>query len=338
MLLGQTILDVKNFSKLHAFLFKENNEQYEVVNPLVHKTPILYDSNGNKITVDAKTNEVSGSSIGDGLSPQFLALATSLNWLSQRTAFYVLAADYLYADLSIQPLRQSFLENIIKRTYPKYNLGVFGNFFSALNRKGEDTVKDILSTSNNFSFSYDIPLFAAYFAKKTQNSKLIVEAAYEEREKKEFKDARIKLRELNLLLENENRHKFLRELNLLKSDIDKNFEKIEHKYGLGEKQGIGLSQLKFLFSYVPLLKDIKIPEELDLRIKSLEFMKHILPRKGFNAVYRNVVEDLLGFDNIGKYKDILLSNVNFDRDATDYDIKTEDPKYIKASSYWKKPM
>jgi hypothetical protein len=67
-------------------------------------------------------------------------------------------------------------------------------------------------------------------------------------------------------------------------------------------------------------------------------MKHIVPKKGFNAVYRNVIEDLTEFDNIGKYKDILLGNVKYHKQASAYDIKTEESKYVRASSYWKKPM
>jgi hypothetical protein len=338
MLLGNSILDQEKFSKLHSLIFKENNEQYEVEAGLNNKIPKLYDSRGNEIHINPDNGKISNSSVGDGLSPQFQALAASLNWISQRTAFYVLAADYLYADLFIQPIRQSFLQNIIKRTYPNYNLGVFGNFLSSINNQSEETVKNVLATSQNFGITMDIPLFTAYFAKKTNNSKNIIEAALNERDNKCFQEARTKLRELNLLLDDDDRLKFLREINLLTADINKNFKSIESKYGLGDKQGLGVSQLKFLFSSIPLLKDISLPKDIDVRVKELEFMKHILPRKGFNAVYRNILEDLFQFDSIGKYKDILLDNVVYDEQATFYGIKTEDPQYVKASSYWKKPM
>lgn len=338
MLLGNTILDKERFSVLHSLLFKENNEQYEVTTPLKNKSPKLFDHRGNQITFNKDNGKITSSAGEDGLSPQFQALVASLNWISQRTSFYVLAADYLYADLFIQPLRQSFLQNIIKRTYPSYNLGVFNDFRNSINNQTEDTLKNVLSTSNNFGLSFDIPLFSAYFAKQTGDSKKIIEAAYNERDKKPFVEARNKLRELNLMLDNDKRSKFLREINLLSTDLNKSFKSIESKYGLGEGQGIGFSQLKFLFSFIPLVKDVKLPKEMDFRIKELEFMKHVVPKKGFNAVYRNVIEDLFEFDNIGKYKDILLGNVKYDKQANAYDIKTEDPKYTRASSYWKKPM
>lgn len=75
-----------------------------------------------------------------------------------------------------------------------------------------------------------------------------------------------------------------------------------------------------------------------MRIKQLEFLKHSIPRKGFNAVYRNVIDDLVKFDSLGRYKDILLRNVNYHKEATYWGIKTEDSKYVRASSSWKKPM
>ncbi len=337
MLLGNSILDHEQFNVLHSLLFKENNEQYEVAAQLPEKTPLLFDSKGNQIILNPKTGKLN-SSVGDGLSPQFKALVSSLNWMSQRTAFYVLVAEYLYADLFIQPIRQSFLQNIIKRTYPNYKLGVFSDFRDSINNQSKETVKHILSNSDNFGISVDIPLFSAYFASKTRNPQNIIAAAYEERDKLCFQEARIKLRELNLLLDEGKRGKFIRDINLLTTSINENFKSIESKYGLGNKQGFATSQLKFLFSFIPSIEKINIPKVLDVRIKELEFMKHIVPRKGFNAVYRNVIEDLVTFDSLGKYKDILISKVSYHKDATSYEIKTEDPKYVRASSYWKKPM
>ena len=110
--------------------------------------------------------------------------------MSQRTAFYVLCADYLCADLFLQPIRQEFLQNIIKRVYPNYKLGVFGDFRNSINNQSKETIKKILKESENYSVSVDIPLFSADFANKTKNSKIIIEAAYNEREKKPFVEAR----------------------------------------------------------------------------------------------------------------------------------------------------
>lgn len=90
---------------------------------------------------------------------------------------------------------------------------------------------------------------------KTKNPTKIIEAALNERDNKCFVEARTKLRELNVLLDNRERSKFLREINLLTTDINNNFKSIEAKYGLRDKQGIGISQIKFPFSSIPLLKE-----------------------------------------------------------------------------------
>ncbi len=343
MLLGNSLINQKQFSVLHSLLFKENNEQYEVVAPVQNKKPILYDSNGNRININTQTGGID-SSVGDGLSPQFEALVSSLNWMCQRTAFYVLAAECLNADLFIQPIRQAFLQNIIRRTHPKYNLGVFGDFRNSINNQSEHTLKKILATSDNFGVSVDVPLFSAYFAGKIKDPKKIIEAVYEARDEQCFREARSKLRELNELLNKDKegkKGKFTRDINLLNTSINENFKHIESKYGLG-KQGFAISQLKFLFSFIPVVnniaKDIKIPQALDIRIKELEFMKHLIPQKGFNAVYRNVIEDLVMFDELGKYKDILISKVNYQEDASFYNIKTEAPRFVRKSTRWKKPM
>ena len=337
MLVGNTIHDHETFNRLHSVLFKENNERFEVVDELKNKKPKLFDSTGKLIEIDSKSGEVVNG-FGDGMSAQFNALSTSLNWISQRTAFYVLAADALNADLFIQPIRQEFLQNIIRRSYPSYELGVFNDFRNSINDQTEKTLNQILSNSNNFGLSLNTPLFTVFFANKTRDSKKIIDAALEARNNKEFLESRSKLRELNVYLTEKNRTKFVREINLLASELKNNFSQIESKYGLGNNQGFSLSKMTFLFSSIPLIKDLDFPEEFDIRIRQLEFMKHLKKRKGFNAVYRNLINDLIGFENLGEYKEILLRNVKFNENAIRHYIKTESPEYIKASSFWKRPM
>lgn len=333
MLLGESYVDPRTFDAIHTQLFKENNEQHEVKSSLTNKQPTLYDSQGRKIEI----NPDSGSPenyYGYGLSDQFKSMVASLNWMSQRTAFYVLCADYLYADLFVQPIRQEFLQNIIKRVYPKYKLGVFNDFRNSLNNQSEETIRKVIESSDNFAVSFDIPLFSAYLANKTNNSKLIIDAAYEEREADHFVQARQQLRELNNILDHGNRSKFIRDINLLTTSINKTFKQIERKYGLGDNQGFGLSQIKFLFSYIPLIKNLNIPKELDPRLKELEFLKHLYPKKGLNAVYRNVIEDLFEFDSLGKYKDILIGNIEQGDHSYYAGLKYGDDEYLDPDSWW----
>lgn len=332
MMMGDSFVDEGTFNAIHSQLFSENNEEHEVKSRIVNKTPILYDSEGRKIEFNPETGEVE-KGFGDGLSNQFKSMVASLNWMSQRTAFYVLCADYLCADLFIQPIRQEFLQNIIRRAYPNYKLGVFGDFRNSINNQSEETIKKVLESSENYGVCFDIPLFSAYFANKTNDSRKIIEAAYNERDNKDFFQARVQLRELNNLLDNGERGKFIREINLLTNSLNKTFSQIESKYGLGDNQGVGLSQIKFLFSFIPIVKDIKIPKELDPRIKGLEFLKHLTPKKGLNAVYRNLIEDMFVFDSLGKYKDILIGNIQKDKNEYYIGLKYGDDKYLDPDEW-----
>lgn len=337
MMLGESLIDPNAFNAIHTQLFKENNEEHEVKSSLVKKTPILYDSEGRKIELNPETGAIEKGD-GDGLSNQFKSMVASLNWMSQRTAFYVLCAEYLYADLFIQPIRQEFLQNIIRRAYPNYKLGVFGDFRNSINNQSEETIKKVLSSSENYGVTFDIPLFSAYFANKTNDSRKIIEAAYNERDNKDFFQARVQLRELNNLLDNGERGKFIKDINLLTNSLNKTFSQIESKYGLGDNQGIGLSQIKFLFSFIPLIKDIKIPKELDPRIKELEFLKHLKPKKGLNAVYRSIIEDMLVFDSLGKYKDILIGNIQKSKYSYYNGLKYGDDNYLDPDEWWNRKM
>lgn len=335
MLIQDSFVDKDTFNSIHSQLFRENNEANEVKSKLIKKSPLLFDSKGNKIEISKDTGKISDKS--KGLSNQFDSLHSSLSWMSQRTAFYVLCADYLYCDLFLQPIRQEFLQNIIRRVYPHYKLGVFNDFRNSINNQSEETIKKVLKESENYGITVDIPLFSAFFAGKTNNSKLIVEMAYNEREKKHFVDARNKLRELNVILDSGNRGQFLREINLLATSLNKTFKQLESKYGLGEKQGFATSQLKFLYSYIPLLKEIEIPKELDFRIEQLEFLKHIRPKKGLNAVYRNIIEDHFVFDSLGKYKDVLIANTDRSQSYQEH-IKYGDDYFMNEHEWRTKEM
>ena len=70
MLVHESFLPTEDFNAIHSQIFKENNEQHEVKSSLIKKSPILYDSRGNKIKIDTKTGEITDYSSGDGLSRQ----------------------------------------------------------------------------------------------------------------------------------------------------------------------------------------------------------------------------------------------------------------------------
>ena len=339
MLTGEGGVEYEDFNKLHSMIFgQKNDDKYNSLFLEQERAPTLIGRDKTVYMQQRDASVLNNMPSGDGLTPRFSALVASLNWMSQRTAFYTLVADYLQADLFLQPIRQEFMLNVIKKVYPGTRLGLFNNVMNSMRAGGVSTLKEITAIAQDFEMSQDIPLFSAYFASATSDPLKFIEAAYEERDKPPFFEARVKLRELNNLLLGGERGRYVKEINQLLHEVTASFERIKSKYGVGGGQGLALSQLRFLWSFIPGVSSLTVPKELDRQIKSLEFMKHLLPQRGFKAVYRKVIDELVQVDRLGQYKDVILSRVAYHKEATTYGVKTEDSRYKNRDNGWKRPM
>lgn len=331
----------KNNSYLQSFHSQVDNETFLKNQSKLHSrgaNPQLYDRQEKEIIYDRKTGKIIEGEF-DGLSKKFVHYVSSLNWLAKRTTQYFLLSKDLGANLLLQPIRQGFLYEIISKINKQYSNSITNNLVHKLNGKTESALKNIVENLHSpVELEVELPFFSAYLSNNTKSIDEVIEKAYVIREKPEFKQARSHLNVLDKLIEEEKRGKLAKEVNEVVSEIDSVLAKIKTKYMLGNAQGIALSKLKFLWSWVPLGEYIKIPNALDFQVKELEFVKHLLPSRGFKGVYRNAIEDMIQFDTLGKYKDNLISNINIHEDATKYDIRTELKDYQYASSYWKKPM
>jgi hypothetical protein len=69
----------------------------------------------------------------------------------------------------------------------------------------------------------------------------------------------------------------------------------------------------------------------------LEFLKHIRPKRGLNAVYRNLIEDHFVFDTLGKYKDILIANTDRSQSCNEH-IKFGDDYFMNEHEWRTKEM
>lgn len=78
--------------------------------------------------------------------------------------------------------------------------------------------------------------------------------------------------------------------------------------------------------------------DLDIQIEQLAFLRNILPGRGFKAVYRTLLQDLAKVERLGRYHDIITSNVALVDDADYFNMKTEDERYLGRRSSWKIPM
>jgi hypothetical protein len=67
-------------------------------------------------------------------------------------------------------------------------------------------------------------------------------------------------------------------------------------------------------------------------------VKHIVPAKGFKAVYRTLVSDLVKVSQLGKYYEIITSNTVLEEGADELLAKEERAEFRRSKSYWKVPM
>lgn len=322
---NQNFLNKDFFNRLYASLFSEKFEEAIIRSGLKVKSPKFYDRKGKEVTFNEDYN----------LSKPLEIFASSLGWLSTRTCFYALAAQYLQADIFIQPIRQNFLKNIIRKIHPQICFGDYTQLINSTNTKASNTLQNILQNSSG-GFDVELPLFSAYFINKCGDSREIIKTVLNERDSKIFVSVRNKLRDLDSCAHDGTK---IKEINLLSKDLELMFTKIQKEFYIGEDLGISLKWFWSvgisLFDKIPILKELPIP---DIQFIRLEPLKHLFKRKtGFTAAYRNILEDLIACERLGQYKDDLIKHINYDK-ADYYEIKVEEEKFVSCSSWWKKPM
>jgi hypothetical protein len=114
--------------------------------------------------------------------------------------------------------------------------------------------------------------------------------------------------------------------------------KVLVKYKVDTPQGIPIAPAVSVWNLSTLATGLPQIPEIDVEIKSLSFLRNILPRHGFKALYRNIVDDLARVEQLGQYHDIITSNIRFTDEASYYNWKTEGERWFGRSSHWKKAM
>lgn len=318
--------ETDNFDKIHSAIISEAFGHFGITDKEKTIEPILYDRNGNIINPR--------KSYG-GLSYPFILFTNGLNWISHRTSMYILIADYLNADAFLSPIRQKYSDSILNHIIKRST----GKFSTLINNYGGLVTKsliDIKQADESCRISSDLPLFSAYLANKTNDVSKIIEAAYNIREQPEFIECRLKLRELNKVLDSGAHSKYVADINLLKKEIASSLEKIKGKFNVANK-GIKFSTLAMIWNMTPLSQYLKMPK-FNTKIESLDFLNHTIKGRGFSRVSRNIIDDLANVKRLGSLYDILAKNVDYKKDASYYAMKTEEEKYKNASSGWKIPM
>ncbi|WP_433948908.1 hypothetical protein [Paenibacillus taichungensis] len=183
-----------------------------------------------------------------------------------------------------------------------------------------------------------LPLFTAWIADKAGPKGDFINVAYELHNDKHILEARSKLNTLEEFIRAGESKKYSVTVNQLVLDINKQMKRLCEKYKIETSQGIPFSNIISVYNYAAPMHGIPALPKISGSIKGLDFIKDMVPKKGFAGLYRRIVNDLTVVERLGKYHDIIASNVVFAKNAGYYNAKTDQSSYQKARTYWKLPL
>jgi hypothetical protein len=335
MLAGVGGLDIKKYSRLSSAIYGELIDKRRAVETGIGETKVvLVDSQGKPIGPDYEILDKENRSYSPQMSSQASAFFAALNWLAFRTIFYTLAARNLKIDLILHPIRHSFQANFIPKFF-KGDTNTFKPLLDAMNHSANESINKILGNVQPFVTKERVPLFVTWLAVKTGDPARFIETALELRQEAPFVKARQKLIELEAKLAEGN---FTSESNRLLQEVSLAMRSIVSKYGANTEQGISSSSIITLWNLTAALSGLpKIPN-IKFQIPRSEFVKHIMPAKGFKAVYRTLVSDLVQVSQLGKYYEIITRRIVLEEGADELFAKEERAEFRRSKFYWKIPM
>ena len=299
----------------------------------------LLDSSGRPIIKGYKVPNAKWNNDGKTndklLTGQLWSFIASLNWIAYKSIYYTHVAQYFKSDLFLHPIRQSFNIHYMNKVN-NFDDSLLSNLLIELKDYSLDTIKIIKQSMNPSIERFNLPYFSFYLVNQTNDSKYIIEKAYDIRNRQCFIDAREQLAELNNLIYVENDlTKFSKESTKIKKHVFKTINSIKSEYGLETNQGIHLNNLVKVFNST---FGFNLPDVFEKKLDLPAFLKK--QPKGLSMVYRDITEDLTKVSKFGKYKDLISSNIKLKPSSERFDLSLhhEAPEYRYSSSQYKSPM
>ena len=335
MLAGVGGVDIEKYSRLSSAIYGELIDKARTTeNPIDEKKVVLVDSRGKVIDSGYDVVDKQERIYPPQLSRQAIAFFAALNWLAFRTIFYTIAARSLGTDLFLHPIRHSFQANFIPKVF-KGDTDTFKPVLDAMNNSANSSINKILVNTQPFVTKYTIPLFVTWLATKTSDPTRFIEKAFELRSESPFAKARKRLEQLESTIAE---GKFTSAANKLVEEVNAAMAGIVTKFGANTNQGISLSSVITVWNVGASLSGLPKVPNINARVPQLEFIKHLVPVRGFKALYRSLVSDLVEISHLGKYHEIITSKIVLEEGATDLLAKEEHVEFKGVESHWKIPM
>lgn len=325
-------IGVNKYTKLKEMIFTElpasSDSTFE--RP-VHQLCELIGSDGQPI----RARQRAGSTTYE-VTREIYAFASSLNWLSLRTAFYTFLGSHYSADALLHPIRSAFQLSLAGRL--GLEPATFQPVLDRLIGNAEATIREIRAVTDPVIVDADLPIFSCWLANKTRNPSLIFEEALRVRTTAPFAQAREQLSELESTTQRTDRRDFVVAVNKLVLSVNKTLTGIRQIYGVETKNGVPLAPVISVLSAFAKLKGLPGIPNVPLKVPLPDRILELGMRNGFKGVFRSVTQDLTSIARLGEVHEILTSRVSYSASADEYHAKTEDIKFLGKRSHWKTPM
>ena len=334
MLAGVGGVDLEKYSQLAESIYFELDDRAAVaVSNFEQRRVDLIASDGSAINPK-------GSPTSDmkGLSDQASAFFAGLNWLAFRTIYFSLAATMLQADLLLHPIRHAFHINWVSKLNGQ-DPSWYKPIIDAMSERAGTTLKEIVSVTQPAVAAVALPLFSAWLVRQTGDPKKVLQAALDLRSDKRLISARAAFIQLDQIAEIAP-ETYVNKANEVVKNLERTMAAIKADFHVGTAQGsltaTVVKAVNFGFALSP-WKVPPIPPDL-LKWRGLDALSERLQDRFVSPLYRSVVNDLATVARLGDLHEKLRSRVVCEPGAARYVVKTEEVKYRKVESHWKRPM
>lgn len=265
------------------------------------------------------------------LGADIRTFAASLNWMTWRTAFYALAASHYDAALCLHPIRHNFLnrwssERGVLMSSQEWR-GRFAAFFGS---QASETINAINQNTEATEVGVHLPLFAAWAVGRTGTVQNAMQFLLEMRVSPDATALRGKLAEIDVLRADKPGPNWKTEVNRLALAVGAESGALTKKYGAQ----VGTAPVVSISTELGPLPKLSVGTEIQIDNLGLKFGSARRAR----SLFRNVVNDVVGFDNLGDVRSALTRQVRKSGNHTTPALPIEERRYSRRDSDWKLVM
>lgn len=261
------------------------------------------------------------------IDSELVDFSNSLNWLARRATFYVLVAGNFGTAFCMHPIRHNFVNSLAKEKpifgQSKIWRDQFREFFG---KNAKEAVNKINAATEATEIGIMMPLFAAWAVGKAGNVTAAIDRVLDIRMDPTARKMRAYFNELDEARLSAPK----REINKLFAAVEAEKNKICSKFGIqtAESPNVSVSAGLGTSLGVSASKSISI-SELGLKYGAA---------RNVRGVFRNVVNDIVRFPNLGNVRSKLLRQIRRDDESREHTLRIEEKKFRYHQSHWKVPM